>query len=928
MKTLIQVTPSPIPFDPVRGAEMRLIYKGAPDNFLNLVEGISGCSPYLDGLLQREHDWLSANIDVDLDAAFESILADISGDNFQALSDNLRLAKRRTALLLALADIGGLWSLKQVTTALTALADRAVQVSLVHLVGAEITRGKLPGCTEKDAADAAGMVALAMGKMGAGELNYSSDIDLIMLFDETRHDPENYAEVRASFIRVTQRMVKLLSEITGGGYVFRTDLRLRPDPSVTPVCIAMEPAERYYESLGRTWERAAFIKARPCAGAIDAGWAFLDRLKPFIWRKYLDFAAIQDAHDMRLRIREHKGLHGPVSIAGHDMKLGRGGIREIEFFTQTRQIICGGRDADIRQRETLPALQALVEKGWVTAEISSTLTNAYIHHRTIEHRLQMLDDAQTHKMPKSIEKRDRMAAFCGASDRMIFEADIEARLQEVHDLTEIFFAGKETKEQEMPEFENATLLEKTLEKWETLPSMRSERARRIFARIQPEIFRRLSRSTNPEEALIQFDAFLSALPSGVQLFSLFEANPQLLDLLVDICATAPALARYLGRNAQVFDAVVGSEFFESLPEYETLRTELAAQIGETDDFEFILDSTRRWVKEKQFRVGVHLLRQISSAEEAGRAYSDIAEACLNVIYPAVCRNFSRRYGLPPGKGAAVIAMGKLGSREMTSTSDLDLIMVYDADGLEVSSGAKPLAIATYYARLTQALLSAITVPTSEGALYDVDMRLRPSGRQGPVATSIKAFADYQKTEAWTWEHLALTRARVVTGGDELVSSVKSAIRVALCQPHDRKKVIADTVEMREKLAIKASSNPWNVKDGPGRLMDIELLLQAGAVIHGICDIQRPIDQLPELVKNKWVTDDEAIKILEAITLLQEIQQVARLAFDGPVPAENIGDGFSKLLVNVTETTDMYALESRLSDIATIMTQTIDSKLVI
>src|SRR5690606_37713603 len=221
------------------------------------------------------------------------------------------------------------------------------------------------GCSEDDVAEAAGMFVLAMGKMGARELNYSSDIDLIVLFDESRHEPSDYGTLRRGFIRITQRLVKLLQEVTAEGYVFRTDLRLRPDPSVTPVCIATEPAENYYESLGRTWERAAYIKARPCAGAIAAGEAFLERLRPFIWRRHLDYAAIQDAHDMRLRIRNHKGLAGPLSIPGHDLKLGLGGIREIEFFTQTRQLIVGGRDPGLRQRETLAALDALAARRWV-----------------------------------------------------------------------------------------------------------------------------------------------------------------------------------------------------------------------------------------------------------------------------------------------------------------------------------------------------------------------------------------------------------------------------------------------------------------------------------------------------------------------------------------------------------------------------------
>ena len=924
MYTLENVTAGPIPYNEIRGAEARAMFDGLPENLTDLIEGTAGCSPYLDLLMRREADWLRGIVGGDLDAVFAEILNDISGDSFQALSDNLRTAKRRGALLAGLADLGGLWSLDQVTGSLTDLADRAVQVSLDHLVKAEIARGKLPGCTGDNAA---GMVVLAMGKMGARELNYSSDIDLIVLFDETRHDPEDYGEVRASFIRITQRMVKLLSAVTGGGYVFRTDLRLRPDPSSTPVCMAMEPAERYYESLGRTWERAAFIKARPCAGAIDAGWAFLDRLKPFIWRKYLDFAAIQDAHDMRLRIREHKGLHGAVLVPGHNMKLGRGGIREIEFFTQTRQIISGGRDNEIRQRETLKALKALVNNGWVEADIASYLNDAYVAHRTLEHRLQMLEDAQTHVIPESLERRERLAAFCGTADLTSFEAEITERLQKVHDLTEKFFAGDDVAT-EAPEFERPDFVEGVVEKWTTLPSMRSERASQIFARLKPEILSRLADSTSPEEALIQFDAFLSGLPAGVQLFSLFEANPPLLDLLIDICATAPQLARYLGRNSKVFDAVVSSDFFDSLPEFNCLNAELKAEIETAEDYEDTLDITRRWVKEKQFSIGVHLLRQISTADEAAIAYSDVAEACLANLFPAVCQNFSRRYGSPPGKGAAVIAMGKLGSREMSATSDLDLIMVYDAQGAENSEGDRPLAVSTYFARLTQAVLSALTVPTSEGALYEVDMRLRPSGRMGPVATSINAFKEYQMNEAWTWEHLALSRARVVAGREDLERDVRNAMRAALCQPHDRAKVIGDVQEMRAKLAEEKADNPWEMKHGAGWLMDIELVLQTGAVLYGITGVERPADMLPELVTAGWITGEQAGAISAALKLFTSIQQVARLAVDGPIDPQSAGRGFRDLLVKVAKVDDIAALEVSLRDTADAMAVIIDEVLTV
>ena len=338
-----------------------------------LLEGTAGCSTFLAGLIEREADWLEAALTVSPETAMTGILAEMPADGIEALGDSLRIARRRTALLVGLADLGGAWGLDAVTGALTDLADRAVQLGLAALVAEEAARGKLPGVEPGDHAEAAGMFVLAMGKMGARELNYSSDVDLIVLFDETRHDPDDYAELRRGFIRVTQRLVKLLSEVTAEGYVFRTDLRLRPDPSVTPVCIAAEPAEHYYESVGRTWERAAYIKARACAGAVAAGEAFLRRLRPFVWRRHLDFSAIEDAQDMRLRIRAHKGLAGPLAIPGHDIKLGRGGIREIEFFTQTRQLIVGGRDEGLRQRATLPALAALSERGWVARDAAQTL---------------------------------------------------------------------------------------------------------------------------------------------------------------------------------------------------------------------------------------------------------------------------------------------------------------------------------------------------------------------------------------------------------------------------------------------------------------------------------------------------------------------------------------------------------------------------
>ncbi|MFN3293582.1 MAG: glutamine-synthetase adenylyltransferase, partial [Gemmobacter sp.] len=527
MTLAARLTRQPIPFDRDAGADAARAFADLGPELAGLIGGAAGCSPYLKGLMGREAEWLRTALAAEPETVVPGVLCPLAEVAPGDLADALRRAKRRVALFAALADLGGAWPLEAVTGALTALSDRAVDLGLQALVAEEIRRGKVPGAVPEDAATAAGMVVLAMGKTGAGELNYSSDIDLICLFDETRYPGQEH-EARAAFIRVTRKLTALLSDITGEGYVFRTDLRLRPDASVTPVCISMAAAEQYYESVGRTWERAAYIKARPCGGDLAAGARFLKTLTPFVWRRHLDYAAIQDAHDMRLRIRDHKGLAGPVVVEDHDMKLGIGGIREIEFFTQTRQLIAGGRDPSLRDRTTVGGLAALAAKGWVPAEVAAELTALYRAHREIEHRLQMVQDAQTHRMPASAEGIARIASFCGEADPARFRRELLARLMRVAELTESFFAPG--KAEEGPEL--TPRMAETVEGWRSYPALRSTRAVEIWKRLRPQILTRMMRAANPEEALAAFDGFLAGLPAGVQVFSLFEANPTLIDLIV------------------------------------------------------------------------------------------------------------------------------------------------------------------------------------------------------------------------------------------------------------------------------------------------------------------------------------------------------------------------------------------------------------
>ncbi len=892
----------PIPFDTAAAADARAAVPGFAPEVVEFLAAVAGCSPYLKGLMARETDWLREALD-DPEPAFAALLAGLDGTALEALPDALRRAKRRAALLTALADLGGLWALETVTGALTGLADRAVHLSLTALVEAEIRRGKLPGATLDDAARGAGMVALAMGKMGAGELNYSSDIDLICLFDETRY-PGDEQEARAAFIRVARRMTAILSDVTDG-YVFRTDLRLRPDASVMPVCLSMAAAEAYYESHGRTWERAAYIKARPCAGDLAAGERFLKTLVPFVWRKHLDYAAIQDAHDMRLRIREHRGLRGPITVEGHNLKLGAGGIREIEFFTQTRQLIAGGRDPALRDRRTVPALAALSAQGWIPGEVSAELTELYRAHRELEHRLQMVNDAQTHSLPASAEGVARIAAFCG-QDEAAFREGLLDRLNRTDRLTEGFFTPGAA--EDGPELsDSARAITKG---WQSYPALKSERAQAIFRRLRPQLLRQLARAANPDEALVALDGFLAGLPAGVQIFSLFEANPSLVELIIDIAGTSPALARYLSRNAAVLDGVIGGAFFGEWPGVRALQAELTRRLDGVADYEGRLDSARRWMKEWHFRIGVHHLRGLIDAFEAGKQYADLAEAVIGAIWGVVAADFARKHGPAPGRGAVVVGMGSLGAARLNAGSDLDLIVIYDAEGAESSTGARPLATRPYFARLTQALVTALTAQMPEGRLYEVDMRLRPSGRQGPVAASLDSFKTYQEAEAWTWEHLALTRARVLAGDAGLADDVEAFRRDLLARKGQGAAVRAEVAAMRGRLqAAKPASGSWEAKNGPGRLMDIELCAQMVALMAG--SPARSVERQLAAGATGILSEPEQTALADAYRLLWRLHCGTRLLTDRTLNLSSLGEGGRSFLLRETGAADADGLSARL-----------------
>ncbi len=893
-----------------RGAAAAEALADLPSELRDLVRGAAGCSPYLAGLIERDLEWTRLALSGAPEDALEATIEEAMAADGRDLHDALRRAKRQVALLTALADLGGVWPLATVTGALTRLADLAVDRGLAHFGALERQRGRMPRAASTEGDGGNGLVAFAMGKMGAGELNYSSDIDLIVLFDDSRFEMADLPEARTACIRMTRNMAALLSG-TRGGYVFRTDLRLRPDAATTPVCLSMDAAERYYESVGRTWERAAWIKGRPAAGDIAAGEAFLERLAPFVWRRHLDFWAIRDAHDMRVRIRRDKGRGGDTGLDDHDMKLGRGGIREIEFYTQTRQIILGGRDPDLRSRGTVEALERLHRKGW--ADPAAELIADYRAHREIEHRLQMVADLQTHRLPRDDEGWSRIAAMCDR-DVADLRSEIGDRLARVARVAEGFFAPAAAPVA-APTPDLGPTAEATLARWPGYPALRSARATEIFQRVRPALLAGLARSANPDEALGHLDAFLRGLPAGVQVFALFESNPQLIDLIVDIAGTSPALARHLSRHPEVLDAVIGGQFFSDWPGVDGLLDGLDRVLARAPDYEECLLAVRRWHNEWHFRIGVHLLRGLLDPLEAGRQYSDIASAVLCGLWPVVVANFAERHGPPPGRGACVLAMGSLGSGVLAATSDLDLIVIYDAGDVESSNGPRPLETRAYYARLTQALITALTANLGPGRLYEVDMRLRPSGRQGPVATSMSAFRAYQTGSAWTWEHLALTRARPVAGDVHLGAEIEAFRRNLLRAPRDPAAILDDLREMRARLAReRPSAGAWDLTNGPGRIRDVALMAQAGALLSG-SEARSTEGQLAEGRSTLGLATDEVDALTATHALLWRVRAAGRLLTTDAIDPDTVGEGGRSVLARAGGAADIEGLSQEISGAA-------------
>jgi glutamate-ammonia-ligase adenylyltransferase len=855
------------------------------------------------------------------------------------LMAKLRQLKTQAHAVIALADLAGALDVAQVTRAVSDLAQAAMFAAMRFLIRDAHRQGKIVLNDPARPEAGCGWFLVAMGKLGAWELNYSSDIDVIGLFDEhiaPLSDPQDGTEV---FSRLTRRLIRILQDRTADGYVFRTDFRLRPDPGSTPLALPTDAALNYYESRGQNWERAALIKARVIAGDAEAGSAFMRELQPFIWRKYLDFAAIQDVHSIKRQINAHRG-HEAVAVKGHNVKLGRGGIREIEFFVQTQQLIAGGRAPQLRGRGTIEMLEALAAAGWIDAASAQALSECYGFLRSIEHRIQMVRDEQTHTLPEEDDAFAELAALSGYKTAMEFSKAIidnlhivehhyaqlfESAPQLASELGNLVFTGENADPGTVETlaglgFERPADMIVIVRTWHygRYAATRSSQARERLTELTPTLLAAIAQSGDADETMIAFDKFMAGLPAGIQFFSILQTNPMMLELLLKILGAAPRLARIITRRPHVFDGLLDPQLFVEIPRRDYLETRLNQFMASATVYEERLDRLRIFVAEQKFLIGMRLLTGAIDGRRAGKALSDLADLALGQALQDVSTEFVRLHGTVPGGQIVILGMGKLGSRELTASSDIDLIVLYDHDeAAEESDGAKPLAPSLYYTRFTQRLIAAISAPTAEGVLYEIDMRLRPSGNKGPVATHIDGFAKYQATEAWGWEHMALSRARIIAGDDPLATRANTIIDGVMADrvDGDQGDIVKQAREMRALIAKeKPARSLWDLKLVEGGIVDIEFMAQI-AVLTGRIDGPRPTgtDAVIDAMKPAYLSQDERDEIASAFSLYTTIAQVTRVCLEEEFEPEQASARFTSILLDSVDLPSIDVLQAHLKN---------------
>lgn len=867
-------------------------------------------------------------------------------DYFQEQShfmQDLRVEKKKLALLVALADIAEAWSLEKVTLALSQFADKSLDLTIKFLLNKYQTKFKLRPDLHQSSEKNGGFCVIAMGKLGGNELNYSSDVDLIIFYDPEKlyEDPQQHIDAQKHMVTLTRNLVEIMQERTKDGYVFRVDLRLRPDPSSTPLAIHYQSGIDYYFSVGQNWERAAMVKARACAGDLALGQKFLDTIQPYIWREYLDFWSIRDTHAMKRQINFHHSVKSD-QLAGLNVKLGPGGIREIEFFIQTEQLIWGGKNPKLRTQETCIAFKKFADEKLIEPHIAQKLQKAYRFLRKVEHRLQMVNDLQTHKLPTKEEEFDIFSLFMGYEHTANFRKRLEKELNTVKK----YYAG--LFEQKYPlSFEGNlvfTGVEKDPETTKTLLHLgfmspetvqhlipiwhhgryegtKSMRARQILTDLVPILLDKMGHTANPDLAFVNFDRFLQNISEGEYFFSFLNANLDKLDLFIQILGSAPKLANHLTKHIHLFDQLVDPSSLKSTFDKNYYDASIQETLSNANDYENQLEALRLWKKEQKFIISILFFQKKLTLEKTLAAYSYIAENCVLECYKLVEKDFFAQHGrLNPmlEHELLILSYGKLGAEEMTPTSDLDLVFIAPSENHNSSSnGPSSLSASQYRLKLAQKFINAVEQESPNGKLYQVDLRLRPHGDGGSLVITDKSWKEYLDKEAWMWEILATTRGRVLIGPEKLSTEIAKAIYQKICSPYEVSKLQKEISYIKVKInqSYTESMHPiektWKLKYAPGGVLDTEFLIQYLFLLHA--------DKHPEiysqntktvfkkLAEKHLITQKEYQLLASAHKLWLTIQTFCRLTAIIDVNPETMPKELKKTIAHLTNCEDFDEL---------------------
>ncbi len=851
----------------------------------------------------------------------------VEAETLEDISRELRLYKKREFLRIGARDLLGLSHFDEVAGELSDLACAALQRAVDFSFSMLKDRYGRPLFTDEDKdTKEAEFVVIGLGKLGGGELNFSSDIDIMYIYSSDRGATSGI-EGRAGtsialhtfFIKLAKLVTRLISAVTEEGAVFRTDLDLRPEGRSGELANSLRSAEIYYESWGQCWERAAMIKARPVAGSMELGGKFMDMIRPFVYRRYLDFTAIEEIRAMKERIDASLLRRNPKTV---DVKLGAGGIREIEFFIQALQLIHGGKDPSIRERNSIKAIERLAQGGYIEQRDAAVLKESYIFLRNLEHRIQIVEGRQTQAVPARPAELERLARMMGFKDEAqkrageLFWEEYRKRTAGVHRLFRSLFYKSEEKRHTPEVPEEVRLLvaggladkdaqkklsslgfrdtDAALKKIALLrdgpPGARlSTRARTLLQNIAPLLLHYASLSPDPDRSLIHIERFISSVGARTVVYSLLRENPGVMEELVKLFGTSEFLSRELIEHPERLDLLLSRELSRPVKTPEEIQRELDSVLDYRGDYEENLENLRRFRNQEIFRIGFNdVTGRLGPAEVSGQI-TFVAEAALEASLRLAREVLRPRYGLPHVARFCIIGLGKLGAGELIYGSDLDILFLYEeAEDERETPGPGRISIHEFFVKLAQRIISILSLNTREGFVFRVDTRLRPSGSAGPLVVSRPSFTGYHRAGTSVWERQALTRARAVAGDREFGRCVLDEVAGAVYSKALDKEDIDELLRIRRRMELeiaRETGTRYNIKTGRGGLVDIEFLVQALQLKYAGREpaLRRPstLEALSALKDKGFLAERDFETLVDAYGFLRLLEMRLRIVHDRP-----------------------------------------------